>query len=163
VALERALDSPYTHVGIIFIEGGRPVVYEAVGPVKATPLDQWIARGLDGKYVVKRLKDEPSILGPEAVAALKAVVLGYEGRAYDPYFEWSDDRIYCSELVWKAYKTGLGIEIGELARFGDHDFRDPLVQAKLRERFGDEIPSDELVISPAAMFASSRLETIAER
>lgn len=163
VALERALKSPYTHMGIIFVEDGQPVVYEAVGPVKATPLEEWVARGLDGKYVVKRLRDAPSALHPEAVAALKSAVLSYRGKAYDSYFEWSDDRIYCSELVWKAYKNGLGIEIGKLARFGDHDFSDPLVQAKLQERFGDDIPSAELVISPAAMFESSRLETVAER
>ena len=31
------------------------------------------------------------------------------------------------------------------------------------KRFGDDIPSDELVISPASMFASSRLETVAEQ
>ena len=35
-ALERALDSPYTHMGLIFVDGGAPFVYEAVGPVKRT-------------------------------------------------------------------------------------------------------------------------------
>jgi hypothetical protein len=65
--------------------------------------------------------------------------------------------------VWKAYKQTVGVEIGALRRFGDHDFSDPTVLAKLRERFGEEIPADELVISPADMFASDKLETVLER
>jgi hypothetical protein len=109
------------------------------------------------------LTDADTILTPDAVEALKREVKGYEGRAYDLYFEWSDERIYCSELVWKAYKDALNVEIGALTRFGDHDFSDPIVQAKLRERFGEDIPSDELVISPADMFASTRLETVIKR
>jgi len=161
-ALERALKSPYTHMGIIFLEDHQPIVYEAIGPVKSTPLGEWIDRGLDGEYVVKRLTNAQSVLTPNAIAALKNAVLEYEGKGYDLYFEWSDDRIYCSELVWKAYKDALGIEIGELARFGDHDFSDPLVQATLRERFGEDIPSEELVISPADIFASTRLKTVIE-
>jgi hypothetical protein len=44
-ALRRAMKSPYTHMGVIFIENGTPVVYEAVGPVKRTPLEEWIRRG----------------------------------------------------------------------------------------------------------------------
>ena len=32
-------------------------------------------------------------------------------KDYDLYFEWSDDKIYCSELVWKIYKNGADIEL----------------------------------------------------
>jgi hypothetical protein len=162
-ALERALDSPYTHMGLVFLDDGQPFVHEAVGPVKRTPLAEWIARGRDGAYVIRRLRDADALLTPEATAALRAAVSRHDGAPYDSYFEWSDERIYCSELAWKAYREALGLEIGALARFGDHDLTDPLVVAKLQERFGDEIPAEEPVISPAEMYASELLVTVTER
>ena len=113
--------------------------------------------------MVKRLKTADVTLTPEAVAALRDATLRYEGKPYDFYFEWSDERIYCSELAWKAYQGALGLEIGALTRFGDHDLTDPLVRAKLQERFGDQVPTEERVISPAEMFASELLETVTEK
>jgi hypothetical protein len=78
-------------------------------------------------------------------------------------FEWSDDRIYCSELVWKIYQRGAGIEIGALQTMKDFDLTSPAVAAKLRERFGDTVPLNETVISPAAMFDSPLLTTVETR
>lgn len=45
---------------------------------------------------------------------MKKVGEKYIGKDYDLYFEWSDSRIYCSELVWKIYKESIGLEIGNL-------------------------------------------------
>jgi hypothetical protein len=162
-ALRRAMNSPYTHMGVIFIENDAPVVYEAVGPVTRTPLEEWIQRGDGGRFVVKRLSEADLLLTEDAVARLRSAGEQYAGRPYDLYFEWSDDRIYCSELVWKMYESALGIEIGKLQRFGDFDLSDPVVVRKLRERFPDDIPVDEVVISPASMFASEELVTVYER
>ena len=36
------------------------------------------------------------------------------GRPYDLTFDWSHDRMYCSELVYKVYDRALGIKIGDL-------------------------------------------------
>lgn len=55
-AIQLATKSKYSHCGIIFKEGSDFIVLEAVQPVKTTPLNKWIARGEDGKYVIKRLK-----------------------------------------------------------------------------------------------------------
>jgi hypothetical protein len=84
----------------------------------------------------------------------------YVGRPYDLRFEWSDERMYCSELVWKMYKEALGIEIGELETFRDFDLTDPVVARQLEGRYGQRIPLDEKVISPASIFASDRLVTV---
>lgn len=91
---------------------------------------------------------------------MKEVGEKYAGKDYDLYFEWSDSRIYCSELVWKMYKETLGLEIGELEKLGDFNLTDNSVKLKLKERYGDNIPKDELVISPASMFNSENLMTI---
>ena len=87
----------------------------------------------------------------------------FQGRAYDLAFEWSDSRIYCSELVWKLYQRALGIRIGELQRLRDFRLEDPAVRARLQERYGKRVPLQERVISPAAMHDSTLLVTIAQR
>jgi hypothetical protein len=89
--------------------------------------------------------------------------LRFAGRPYDLTFEWSDDRIYCSELVWKVYDRGLGIDIGALQTLRNFNLADPAVRAKMRERYGDNVPLSEPVISPVAMFRSSLLVTVVER
>ena len=161
-ALRIATNSPYTHMGVIFIEEGRQLVYEAVGPVKYTPLGKWIQQGLNGHFVVKRLKEREQLLTRESIDKLKKAGEIYEGRPYDFHFGWSDDRIYCSELVWKMYKAALGIEIGRLQKFRDFDLSDPVVVKILEERFPGGVPEDEIVISPAGMFVSDLLETVYE-
>jgi hypothetical protein len=41
-------------MGIIYKQAGKYFVFEAIQPVKLTPLNDWIKRGKDGHYVVKR-------------------------------------------------------------------------------------------------------------
>jgi hypothetical protein len=65
-------------------------------------------------------------------------------------------------LVWKIYKEAVGLEIGELDKLGDFNLTDNAVKQKLMERYGDNIPKEELVISPASMFNSDQLITIFE-
>ena len=55
LVIQLATKSKYTHMGILFIKNDKPVVFEAIEPVKFTPFGDWIDCG-DGKhYVVKRL------------------------------------------------------------------------------------------------------------
>ena len=110
--------------------------------------------------VIKRLKNASAQLTPAAVRTLRRNAHAYEGRPYDLTFGWSDQRIYCSELVWKLYQRSLGIEIGQLQKIRDFHLSDPAVQGKMRERYGQRVPLDEPVISPAAMFDSPALVTV---
>ncbi len=114
LAVQRATGSRYSHMGLVLHRAGKPYVFEAVQTVRYTPLADWIARGNGGHYVVKRLKDADVQLTPPALRRLHAATGDYAGRAYDLRFEWSDERIYCSELVWKLYERTLGLRIGEL-------------------------------------------------
>ena len=163
LAIQRATGSPYSHMGIVFFRGGKPYVFEAIATVRYTPLASWIARGKGGHYVLKRLKDAPNILTSNGLSKLRATTRQFEGRPYDLTFEWSDDRIYCSELVWKLYDRALKIHIGELQQLKDFNLTDPLVKAKLRERYGNHVPLQEPVISPGAMFQSPLLVTVAAK
>lgn len=161
-AIQLATKSRYSHMGILYRQDGRWFVYEAIQPVKLTPLADWTARGRNGHFVVKRLR-AARVLTPAVLARMRRVGEKYRGRHYDLYFEWSNDRIYCSELVWKIYKEGAGIEIGRLQRLRDFDLSDPAVRAKMKERYGTRVPLGEPVISPAAMFASTNLAEVVRR
>ena len=163
VAIQRATGSPYSHMGLVLVRDGTPYVFEAVATVRFTPLDRWIARGAGEHFVVKRLRNAGTVLDAAGISRLHAAALRFAGRPYDLTFEWSDDRIYCSELVWKAYDRGLGIDIGALQTLRDFNLTDPAVRAKMRERYGDTVPLNEPVISPVAMFQSTLLTTVAEQ
>jgi len=163
IAIQLATGSRYSHMGLIVHRDGKPFVFEAVATVRLTPLEQWIARGTGHHFVVKRLKNADAVFTPARLEKLRAAARRFAGRPYDLTFGWSDDRIYCSELVWKAYDRGLGIQIGGLQKVRDFNLSDPAVRAKMRERYGSNIPLDESVISPAAMFQSSLLITVAEQ
>ena len=162
-AIQKATHSQYSHMGVVFYRGKAPYVLEAVQTVRFTPLQQWIRRGSGGHYLVKRLRNSGQRLSPEALEKLRSVSQRFLGRPYDLYFDWSDDRIYCSELAWKLYDEALSIPIGKLEKLGQLDLSDPALQKKLHERFGDRIPMDEKVISPASMLESEELITVSEQ
>jgi hypothetical protein len=135
-------------------------VFEAISTVRFTPLPKWIARGSGGHFVIKRLKDTKAFLSKQTIDNLRSEALRFMDRKYDMTFEWSDDRIYCSELVWKTYERALGIKLGELQFLRDFNISDPIVARKLKERYGSRIPMDEHVISPASIFYSKELITV---
>jgi hypothetical protein len=150
-------------MGIVYIKEKKSYVYEAGGNVKLTPLKEWLKRGKKGRYVVKRLIKADSILSDVNLKRLKNVGKQYTGKPYDLYFEWSDERMYCSELVWKMYKYGLGLEIGELKRLHHFNLSNPEVKRIMKKRYGEKIPLDEMVISPESMFDSKLLQTVCEK
>jgi uncharacterized protein YycO len=160
VAIQRATHSPYSHVGVIIFRDGKPYVFEAISTVQYTPLPKWTARGEGGRFVVKRLKRP---LTETEKSKIRTAARVYEGKPYDLYFEWSDQRIYCSELVWKIYDRALGVKLGELQKLREFDLTDAAVRAKMRERYGTNVPLDEPVISPGAQFDSPLLETVETR
>lgn len=162
LAIQQATHSPYSHMGMIVMRQGAPYVLEAAASVSYTPLEQWAAQGERGHYVIKRLRDDAR-LTPAARTQLANAGAAFVGKPYDLVFAWSDDRIYCSELVWKVYQRTLGVEIGALAPLKRFDLSSPAVRAKMQERYGRDIPWDEPIISPAAMFDSPLLRTVAER
>ena len=162
LAIQLATRSPYSHMGIVYMRGSEAFVFEAVQPVKLTPLTTWIERGEDGHFVAKRLSDADLRLTAGTLQKMRAVGEQFAGKDYDPYFEWSDDRIYCSELVWKVFERGAGIQLGKLETIADFDLSHPVVLGKIKERFGDRVPMKEVVVSPVAIFNARDLETVYE-
>jgi Permuted papain-like amidase enzyme, YaeF/YiiX, C92 family len=159
-AIRLATHSPYSHCGIILKQNNEYGVLEAVEPVKWTPLAEWIARGKGGHYAVKRLKSAKGVLNAEVIEKMVQAGEEFKGHQYDVYFEWSDERIYCSELIWKIYMKGAGIEICKPEKLRDFDLSAEPVRIKMRERYGKHIPLNETVVSPADIYNSNLLTTI---
>ncbi|GHU07333.1 hypothetical protein FACS1894158_15480 [Betaproteobacteria bacterium] len=159
-AIQLATHSKYSHMGMLFKKQRAWYVYEASARVQSTPLKTWIARGENEHYVVKRLKNASKILTPDVLAKMKAEGERFDGKPYDLAFAWSDEKLYCSELVWKIYQRGANIELGALQKLGSFDLSSKPVINKLQERYGNRIPYNEPVISPAAIFDSAELETL---
>ena len=160
LAVQLATHSPYSHVGIVFMRDGKPFVYEAVATVRYTPLEEWRKHGDGGRYVVKRLKTP---LDAAQVEKLREAASPFEGKPYDLYFEWTGERIYCSELVWKMYDQALGVRLGELQKLREFDLGNDVVRAKIRERYGANVPLDEPVISPARLLAAPLLIEVEQK
>lgn len=158
-ALQLATQSPWTHVGIAFKEHGAWMVLEAVGPVKRTPLAEWVEQG-DGAYAIRRLKEKP--LTPADIERLRNAAEPYIGLPYDLRFLWSNNEIYCSELVWKIYNEGLGIALCTPKPMRDYNLGSKQVRAVMHERYGSAPPLDEPMVAPSTLLHCPMLVPVGE-
>jgi hypothetical protein len=164
-AVAAATRSKYTHMGVVLVEDGKPMVLEAVQPTKLTPFSMWVARGERGKVVVKRLKNATDILTPQVRKRMHEMGRAWLGRPYDLLFQWDDDRVYCSELVYKLLDRAAGVQVGKVQKASEFDLSNPEVQKKLKERFGAgkaTFNPDEPIVSPQSMFDDPKLVTVFE-
>lgn len=160
-AIQQATGSSWSHVGLVELTPGGPVVIEAVGPVQATPWRAWRARGAGGRVLVLR----PRGLSPEALARVVAAARRELGKPYDPRFGWGDQALYCSELVHKAFLRGAGVALGEKERLGDLLAAAPRDRAGLERaaaaRYRGRPPRDLELVTPASIARDPRLERVA--
>jgi hypothetical protein len=129
-AIEAATHSNITHMGMIIMNNGEWQVLEAVQPVKVTSFNKWKNRGKDGMIAIKRVNTDFNF------STVLQSANKHLGKNYDVLFDWGDQSIYCSELVYKAYKEATGIAIGELTKLKDLDFSTDKVQNIFLRRLG---------------------------
>ena len=156
--IQLATQSKFSHVGIVYLDVKRgPVVFEAIAKVSLTSLAQWIARGEGKHYQVMRSK---KALSKKQLLAMKQYGESLRGKRYDLLFQWSDQKMYCSELVWKVYQHGAGIELAIPKTFDSYNFDHPKVQKKLQERWGRRINWKEKVVAPSDLAQSDALRLV---
>ena len=107
--IRKASRSPYSHVGVVERAKDGVFVVEAVQPVSRTPLATWVKRGEGGWVTVLRPKGLDAAARKRVVAAAKKEL----GKPYDAQYRWDDERLYCSELVVKAFARGAGLSVGK--------------------------------------------------
>lgn len=150
-----ATRSRWTHVGLVDLDrDGNPVVIEAIGHVSATPWAAFRARGR-GDVLVLRARG----LSPAARAQVVAEARRFLGRPYDLRFGWGDDRLYCSELVTKAFARGAHLAVGTRQRLGELHLTG--LEGAIRARWG-EVPRDLRLVTPASIAGDPHLQRVYE-
>ena len=152
-AIEGASDSPYSHCGILVRKGDAWFILEAIGPVRETPLAIWINQARDRHYDVFRLEAEHERNIPAFIKAAKV----YMGRPYDIRYRMDDEKIYCSELIFKGYRDATGESLGKLVKFGDLKWvrHTPVILA-----IEGSIPLNRIMITPRHLSEAKQLEKV---
>ena len=159
-AIEGSSGSPFSHCGIVKQRAvahkysGSWVVIEAIGPVKETTLSWWIAQGRGSGYVVFRLRDPLAKKVPAIIAAAER----YEGRPYDIHYDMDDEKIYCSELLYKAVRDATGKKIGRIRKLGELNWR-PYEQV-IRSIENGGLPLEREMITPRDFSEAPELQEV---
>lgn len=147
-SIEGSTGSPFSHCGIVkkrdVVKPHDPqwVVIEAIGPVKETRLPHWIAQGRGSAFVVYRLREPLAGKIPAIIAAAGR----YAGRPYDIHYDLDDEKIYCSELLYKAVRDATGQKLGKIRKLGELNWR-PYEQV-IRQIENGGLPLDRDMITP---------------
>lgn len=155
IPIQRATNSPWSHVGVVERTAKGIFVIEAIQPVSRTPWEKWRKRGEGGRVRAMRAPALDAAKAGKVVAAAKR----YLGRPYDRFFRWDDGTLYCSELVVKAFAKGAGLELGKRQSLGELAIEG--LEATLRQRFG-AVPRDLVLITPASIAADEDLGLVGE-
>lgn len=154
-AIVDATASRYTHCGVVILKEGRLMVLEAVQPVGLTTLEKFASHSAPGTFMARRLK---APLAPGALHAARAWGEAQIGKDYDSHFRWDNERLYCSELVWKFYEKA-GVRLCQPRKFQDYRLDHPSVIQVIDQRYGgiEKLPKDENVVAPSDLAVSTLL------
>jgi hypothetical protein len=171
-AILFASRSPYSHMGIIELNAmGNAFVQEATGPVKLTPIDEWIKRGFGGRIMIKRLEG----LLPQQAKNILSAAHKYDGLPYDIFFLPDKEHIYCSELVRLAFEEGSKIEVGKIQTVRELNVDGFLAQRLIKRRWakhplcqaaGETFEKcypkilNQTLVTPASIAEDPRMKTI---
>lgn len=150
--IEGVSRSPWSHCGVLMRSNEGWKVVEALGAVRETPLALWIVRGRGGRFEAYRPK---ALKVGEKLAPLNKALSGYLGRPYDFRYAPGDDEIYCSELVHKAYKDALGIEIGKWQPLEELNWQP--FETFIRSMEGGALPLERPMVTPVSLTRSELL------
>ena len=99
-------DNRFSHDGIAHWEGDALYIYDAEPDPQATrkiPFEFWVLDVADQSLVIKRLRPEFRCCIPKAIAYCDDV---YQKQVpFDDALDPDDRRLYCSEMVEKAYRS----------------------------------------------------------
>ncbi|WP_193210755.1 YiiX/YebB-like N1pC/P60 family cysteine hydrolase [Luteolibacter marinus] len=154
-AIEGATGSPYSHCAMVFEENGQWQVIEAIGPVKVTSLKEYTARGRGGKIWAYRFDQAGRKYVPAALATMRKDL----GKPYDPRYRFDDQAIYCSELIWRGWKSATGKGLGNTVTLGSLGWKpyQPVIEAI--EGRGN-LPLDREMITPRDLAKAPQLTRI---
>ncbi|MDP1826387.1 MAG: YiiX/YebB-like N1pC/P60 family cysteine hydrolase [Archangium sp.] len=153
--IRKASRSPYSHVGVIEVAKDGVFVIEAVQPVSRTPLSKWVKRGEGGWVTVLRAKGLDVAARNRVVTAAKKEL----GKPYDARYRWDDERLYCSELVVKAFARGASLSVGQQEVVKTLELSDE--ELALAAKLG--VSPSQTLVTPGSLVGDEAFEVIAEK
>ena len=170
----------FSHVGII-IKGGDPIlqnvdskfeekyfynlqqdyrVLEAIpAEVITTRIDSFLNNSLDSlsnpKVIVGRLKVEYRYLIKDAIRFLNGKI----GVKYDDEFLLNNEKYYCSELIYEAFKKEDVFELAPMNFMNKENKIMPIWQ-NYYDKLNMKVPQGELGINPGLMSISNKIDII---
>lgn len=154
--IEGTTSSAYSHCGIVENKNGDWLVIEAVGPVRETPLADWIRQGRDGGFAAYRLKSGYTSKIDQFLKAASE----YIGLPYDIRYEMDDQKLYCSELVFKAFRKAAHEDLGQLVKLKDLNWQP--YRATIESIEGGPVPLEREIITPVNLARAQQLELVYE-
>lgn len=152
----------FSHVGLVNRMGKTITVIEALGGgVRIIPLDSFLKRTNNTMYV-GRVKKQYTRFIKKAVA----FSLEQRGKAYDDAFVYGNDKYYCSELIYDAFKYAnhdqpfFQLEPMTFKQPGSDKFYP--VWIEYYRKLGVEIPEGEPGCNPGGLSRSTKIEIIQE-
>jgi hypothetical protein len=152
--IEGITNSSYSHCGIVEEARGGWKVIEAIGPVRETSLEEWIHQGRNGQFAAYRLK--PSYA--DDINKFVSAAHDYLGRPYDFRYEMDDSKIYCSELVFKAFRKSTHQDLGHLVKLQDLNWQPYTNLIKQLEE--GPVPLDREIITPLNLAKAEQLQCV---
>ena len=151
----------FSHVGIVSIIDGTPMVYEAYPPsVQQIDLKVFLNRSLDinnkPKVIVGRLKKEYRKSITSAISFIENKV----GTKYDEFFLYENNQFYCSELLYDAFLKDSIFELRPMNyKYQDsNEFQKQWINHF--KKLDSEIPQGKLGINPGTMSISEKIEIV---
>lgn len=153
-AIEGVTHSPFSHCGVVIREGNEWVVIESISNVHTTPLLRWMQRGRSAGMAVFRLDPKYDPIIPDFKRNLKS----YLGLPYNYDYTLSDEQMYCSGLVYKAFLKTTGNHIGKLQKLGELDWKP--FESFIKSIQCDHLPLDRVMITPVSLSRAPQLHEI---
>lgn len=157
-AIAGITESSFTHCGIISGEDADGLkIIEAIGPVREIAFDAWMANGSEGGLAVFRLRQPYRSLIPAILEHVRAQL----GKPYDIRYRFDDARVYCSELIFKAFWSVSGEALGEVKAL--HELNWKPYAAFIRSIEQGPVPLDRRMITPVDLARAKQLEYVFHR
>ena len=159
-SVEKASNSPTSHVGIVFNINGKWMVAESKVPLSCyTPLADFVGRSKDGWFSIKRVGQH---LSNDDITKLRSRCDSMMGKLYHLGFKYLSKRQFCSKFVYDAYQKSLGIGVGKLKTFKELLSENPSTPKTFwRLWYFGFIPWNRLTVTPGSQFEDPTLKHVA--
>lgn len=149
-----------SHVGIILRDsGGAWTVAESTVPVsKFTPLERFVGRSENGRFLIRRLRG--GIAGEE-LHRLYSATARRMGKLYDTGFEYDSSRQFCSKFVHDSFLEATGHPVGRVETFRELFAENPQAPVSFwRTWFFGRIPWDRRCVTTATQIQAPNMFTV---